>query len=44
MFHILGITFMFVWPGRIAQSVARPTEEPEVPGSITVSATYFRRN
>ena len=29
-------------PGRVAQSVARLTEEPEVPGSIPGPATYFR--
>ena len=29
-------------PGRAAQSVARPTQEPEVPGSIPGPATYFR--
>ena len=29
-------------PGRVAQSVARLTKEPEVPGSIPGPATYFR--
>ena len=29
-------------PGHVAQSVARLTLEPEVPGSIPSSATYFR--
>ena len=29
-------------PGRVAQSVARLTQEPEVPGSIPGPATYFR--
>ena len=29
-------------PGRVAQSVARLTDEPEVPGSIPDPATYFR--
>ena len=29
-------------PGRVAQSVARLTHEPEVPGSIPGPATYFR--
>ena len=28
-------------PGRVAQLVARPTQEPEVPGSIPGPATYF---
>ena len=28
--------------GRVAQSVERLTQEPEVPGSITGPATYFR--
>ena len=28
-------------PGRVAQSVARLTQEPEVPGSIPGPATYF---
>ena len=27
--------------GRVAQSVARLTQEPEVPGSISVPVTYF---
>ena len=29
-------------PGRKAQSVARLTQEPDVPGSIPGPATYFR--
>ena len=29
-------------PGRVAQSVARLTHKPEVPGSIVGPATYFR--
>ena len=29
-------------PGRVAQSVAHLTQEPEVPGSIPGPATYFR--
>ena len=29
-------------PGRVAQWVARLTQEPEVPGSIPGLATYFR--
>ena len=29
-------------PGRVAQSVARLTQEPEVPGSIPGPAIYFR--
>ena len=29
-------------PGRVAQSVARLTQEPEIPGSIHGPATYFR--
>ena len=29
-------------PGRVAQSVARLTQEPEVPGSMPGPATYFR--
>ena len=29
-------------PGRVAQSVGRLTQEPEVPGSIPGPATYFR--
>ena len=29
------------WPGRVAQSVARLTPEPEVPGSLPGPATYF---
>ena len=29
-------------PGRVAQSVARLTQEPEVSGSIPGPATYFR--
>ena len=34
--------FQTMSPGRVAQSVARLTEEPEVPGSIPGPATYFR--
>ena len=29
-------------PGHVAQSVVRPTQEPEVLGSIPDPATYFR--
>ena len=29
-------------PDRVAQSIARPTHEQEVPGSIPGPATYFR--
>ena len=29
-------------PGRVAQSIARLTQEPEVPSSIPGPATYFR--
>ena len=32
---------LFNKPGRVAQSVARLTQEPEVPGSILGPATYF---
>ena len=31
-----------IFPGRVAQLVARLTEEPDVPGSIPGPATYFR--
>ena len=33
---------MIIDPGRVAQSVARLTQEPEVPGSIPGPTTYFR--
>ena len=38
----LEIGFLIVRPGRIAQSLERLTQEPDVPGSIPGPATYFR--
>ena len=43
--HAVWATMSFMSslrPGRVAQSVAPLTQEPEVPGSIPGPATYFR--
>ena len=37
-----AFSLMASLPGRVAQSEARLTQEPEVPGSIPGPATYFR--
>ena len=39
---IKNICFRITEPGRVAQSVARLTQEPEVSGSMSGPATYFR--
>ena len=39
---MLGNKMNFLMPDPIAQSVARPTQEPEVTGLIPGPATYFR--
>ena len=37
-----NISYSDIWLGHIAQSEARLTEEPEVPGTIPGLARYFR--
>ena len=39
--YVLPVMADGIQPGRIAQSVVRLTQEPEVPGSIPSLATYF---
>ena len=39
---IINVYTRACMPGRVAQSVARLTHEPEVPGSISGPVTYFR--
>ena len=36
------VSSVAIFPGRVAQSVARLTQEPEVPGSILAHTTNFR--
>ena len=42
MDQISSVSRISLVPGRVAQSVAHLTHEPEVPGSIPGPATYFR--
>ena len=39
---MMGHNIHFNGPGCVAQMVKHLTQEPEVPGSILCSATYFR--